>query len=100
MKRFERILPVLVCPEGLQGLELRAVDIFAQGIRLRTGIELLRSPIPMPGRSNAVILSEARFLQACSRQDRALARLDAPGAEGFRLFFDRPYENVSQRRHR
>ncbi len=89
MKRFERILPVLVCPEGLQGLELRAVDIFAQEIRLRTGIELLRSPIPMPGRSNAVILSEARFLQACSRQDRALARLDAPGAEGFRLFFDR-----------
>ena len=45
MKRFERILPVLVCPEDLQGLELRAVDVFAEEVRLRTGIELVRSPI-------------------------------------------------------
>ena len=95
MKRFEAVAPVLVCPEGLPELERRAISIFAEEISLRTGLELAQSPVFMPGVSNAVITTESRLGSVCPQAARALSRLEAPGAEGFRLFFSRRGDALS-----
>ena len=83
MKRYEELLPVLVCPEGVAGLEKRALDVFAEEIALHTGLALKVSPIPMPGMSNVVLLTRER-MRALSKVSPSMAqrltrRLVSPG---------------------
>lgn len=38
MQRYEELLPVIVCPSDLAGLAKRALEVFAEEIRLHAGI--------------------------------------------------------------
>ena len=89
MQRYEELLPVIVCPSDLAGLEKRALEVFAEEIRLHTGISLTFSPVFMPGMSNVVLLTQKRMQEVCPDAARGLSGLQAPGPEGFRLMFRR-----------
>ena len=95
MKRYEELQPVLVCPEGVAGLEMRALDVFAEEIGLHTGLSLTVSPIPMPGMSNVVLLTREKMRALCPDAARELDSLAAPGPEGFRLMFRREAGRLS-----
>lgn len=88
MKKMIALQPVVLRPESLSGLAACAVDVFLEEVTLHTGIALQTSARPMTGVSNVIILCEKEFLALYPEKEPLLNRYAAPGAEGFRLFFE------------
>lgn len=88
MRKIIDILPVVLRPDSLTGLEKRAVDVFIEETLLHTGLQLSCSRCVMSGVSSISILSEQEFIRLYPDKLKLLERYEAPGAEGFRLFFE------------
>lgn len=85
MKNRIKINPVLVHPFSCSGLAGKSIDVFAEEIKIKTGRELTQSPTYLDGQSNIVICCES-LPEEAARYQTQLDRLEAPGAEGFRIF--------------